>query len=79
MYGGTLVLELQDWGGSARVGLQLALPATGKEKKERLLDFQLRLEEYARSSFEPFGADSDFRAVGRDRWIALSVSLLTGL
>ncbi len=79
LYGGTIVLELQDWGGSARVGLQLALPASGKEKKERLLDFQLRLEEYARSSFEPFGADSDFKAVGRDRWIALSVSLLTGL
>ena len=79
MYGGTLVLELQDWGGSVRVGLQLALPPAGKGKKERLLDFQLRLEEYARSSFEPFDDDSGFSVAGRDRWIAFSVSLLTGL
>jgi hypothetical protein len=78
-YGGTLIRELQNWGVAAKLGVQLALPATGKGKKERLLDIQLRLEDYARSSFEPFGADSELRAAGRDRWYALSVSLLTGL
>lgn len=78
-YGGTLVLELQDWGVAAKVGLQIGLPAAGKGKKERLLDIQLRVEDYARSSFDPLGADSEFRAAGRDRWYALSVSLLTGL
>ncbi|MHB8078909.1 MAG: hypothetical protein ACYDIE_06610 [Candidatus Krumholzibacteriia bacterium] len=79
VYGGTLVRELQDWGGSVRLGVQLALSPTGKARKARLLDFALRFEEYARSSFEPFGADSAFRASGRDRWLAFSVSLLSGL
>jgi hypothetical protein len=78
-YGGTLLLELQDWGVAAKLGVQIALPAVGKGKKERLLDIRFRVEDYARSSFEPFGADSEFRAAGRDRWYALSVSLLTGL
>jgi len=77
--GGTLIRELQDWGVAAKIGVQIALPAAGKGKKERLLDIQLRVEDYARSSFEPFDADSEFRAAGRDRWYALSVSLLTGL
>lgn len=78
-YGGTLVRELQDWGVAVKLGVQLALPSAGKGKKERLLDIQFRIEDYARSSFEPFGADSEFRADGRDRWFALSASLLTGL
>jgi hypothetical protein len=78
-YGGTLVLELQDWGVAAKLGVQIGLPAAGKGKKERLLDIQLRVEDYARSSFEPLPGDSEFRAAGRDRWYALSVSLLTGL
>ncbi len=74
---GTLAWELRNWGFSLRTGFQAVLGARGP--RERAIDVQLRYDDYGSAELSPFGPDHELYAAGRDRWIALSVSLVTRL
>ncbi len=73
---GTIVYELKNWGWAAKLGWQRQLRTDGG--KPRLVDIQLRYEVYGDNELY-FDQERMFYASGRDRWIALSITLLSGL
>jgi len=76
---GSLVRELSDWGGSARIGLQWRLGARGA--KPKLLDLSIRYETCGAeaSLLENPDTGAVFTAEDRDVWIGVSLGLVVGI